>query len=117
MQHSRLFILDDTPASFQPLVRVIDNFARNHKLGVVFEGRVGGGQLLVCGFELPAMTKDPAARQLLASLYEYVGSAAFKPAQALGADLLEKLFVPKFANNLQELGAKIRADSQAPEYA
>ena len=94
-------------------LQVIDNFARNHKLGVVFEGRVGRGQLLVCGFDLPAMTKDPAARQLLASLYAYVGSAAFKPTQEFSGDLLEKLFVPKFANKLQELGATIRADSQA----
>ena len=58
------------------------------------------------------MTKDPAARQLLASLYAYVGSAAFKPAQELSGDLLEKLFVPKFAQQAaDELGAKIRADS------
>ena len=33
MQRSRLFILDDTPAAYRPIVQVIDNFARNHKLG------------------------------------------------------------------------------------
>ena len=27
-------ILDDTPAEFRPIVQVIDNFARNHKLGL-----------------------------------------------------------------------------------
>jgi hypothetical protein len=41
MQHSWLFSLDGTPADYRPVVQVIDNFARNHKLGVVFEGRVG----------------------------------------------------------------------------
>ena len=116
MQRSRVFILDDTASGYRPLVQVIDNFARNHKLGVVFEGRVGSGQLLVCGFDLPNMTKDPAARQLLSSLYSYAGSTAFKPTQELGVGLLDKLFVPKFANKLQELGGKIRADSQAPDY-
>jgi hypothetical protein len=116
MQRSRLFILDDTASDYRPLVQVIDNFARNHKLGVVFEGRAGSGQLLVCGFDLPNMTNDPAARQLLSSLYSYVGSAAFKPTPELGVELLEKLFVPKFANKLQELGGKIRADSHAPDY-
>ena len=118
MQRSRLFILDDTTPAYRPVLQVIDNFARNHKLGVVFEGRAGRGQLLACGLELPAMTKDPAARQLLASLYAYVGSAAFKPTQELSDELLEKLFQPTFANKLRALGATIRADSKAGgEYA
>jgi hypothetical protein len=112
LQRSRLFILDDTPAAYRPLVQVIDNFARNHKLGLVFEGRAGTGRLLVCGIDLPALPKDPAARQLLASLYAYAGSAAFAPHQELEAGLLEGLFVPKYANKLQELGAKVRADSE-----
>jgi hypothetical protein len=92
MQHSRLFILDETPAACRPLVEVIDNFARNHKLGLVFEGRAGGGQLLVCGLDLLHTAKDPAARQMLASLYAYAASADFNPDQVLDAALLERLF-------------------------
>jgi len=79
----------------------------------MFEGRVGRGELLVSGFNLPHLTNDPAAQQLLASLYAYVGSTNFKPATSLDLSLLENLFAPKFANRLQELGAKIHADSQA----
>jgi hypothetical protein len=115
MQRSRVFILDSTPADYRPLVQVIDNFARNHKLGVVFEGRVGAGQLLVCGLNLTDTTKDPAVRQWLTSLYTYAGSAKFKPAQELDAGLLDDLFVPKFTNQLQRLGATVHADSQASE--
>ena len=48
LDHSRSFILDDTSADFRPVVMVIDNFARNHKLGAIFEARVGKGRLLVC---------------------------------------------------------------------
>jgi len=92
MQRSRLFVLDDTPAGYRPTLEVIDNFARNQKLGVVFEGRVGRGQLLVCGLDLRHQDKDPAARQLLASLYAYTGSAAFRPSQELGVNMLEELF-------------------------
>jgi len=116
MQRSRLFILDPTPAEARPLVGVIDNFARNHKLGLIFEGRAGGGQLLVCGLDLPHLTKDPAGRQLLASLYAYVGSAAFNPTQVIEAGLLEGWFVPKYKSKLQALGAEIRADSQVADY-
>jgi hypothetical protein len=117
MQRSRLFILDGTPPAYRPVLQVIDNFARNYKLGVLFEGRVGRGQFLACGFDLPAMKKDPAAGQLLASLYAYAGSAAFKPTQQFSDDVLENLFVPKFANKLQALGATIRADSQENDHA
>ena len=113
MQRSRLFILDETPATYRPTLQVIDNFERNHKLGIVFEGRAGKGQLLVCGLDLPSQTKRPEARQLLASLYAYVGSAAFKPVQEFSKEALEKLFAPKFDNKLEQLGAKIRAESQA----
>ena len=111
MQRSRLFILDDTAATYRPTLQVIDNFARNHKLGVVFEGRVGKGQLLVCGFDLPAMTRDLAARQFLASLYAYLGSPAFRPAQELGGDFLEGLFVS--TSKLEKLHAHIRGQPGA----
>ena len=111
MQHSRLFILDETPAAYRPTLQVIDNFERNHKLGVVFEGRVGKGQLLVCGLDLPGQTKAPAARQLLASLYAYVGSAAFKPEQEFSDEALEKLWRQP-ANKLQQLRATVCADNQ-----
>lgn len=115
MQRSRVFVLDDAPTDYRPLVQVIDNFARNHKLGVVFEGRVGDGQLLVCGLNLADAPKDSAVRQWLKSLYVYAGSAKFKPVQELDTNLLEHLFAPQFANQLQALGAKIHADSQASE--
>jgi len=47
MQHSRSSPRQHA-GDYGPLVKVIDNFARNHKLGVMFEGRVGNGRLLVC---------------------------------------------------------------------
>ena len=58
IQNSRSLILDDTPADFRPLVQVIDNFARNHKLGSVFEARVGKGKLLVCAIDLTSELAD-----------------------------------------------------------
>jgi len=115
MQRSRVFVLDDTPADYRPLVQVIDNFARNDKLGVVFEGRVGAGQLLVCGLNLSEAATDPAVRQWLTSLYGYAGSAKFQPVAELNTSLLDHLFVSESANQLEALGAKIHADSEAGE--
>jgi hypothetical protein len=93
LDKSRSVMLDSTPPNFRPIVQVIDNFARNGKLGNLFEARVGRGRLLVCTIDLPGLAeKSPAARQLLRSLYGYAGSSAFQPASELAPALLESLF-------------------------
>lgn len=94
-QPSRAFILNDTPAGFRPIIQVMDDFHRNHKLGAVFETRVGEGRLLVCSFDLESdLDKRPAARQLLHSLLAYMHGDAFRPAAALDPAVLEKLLNP-----------------------
>jgi len=70
---------------------VIDNFERNHKLGLVFETRVGNGALLVCAIDLPGHQDKPEARQLYHSLLRYAASDAFAPATELDIDLLNKM--------------------------
>ena len=93
LQRSRSIILDDTPAGFRPIVQVIDNFSRNHKMGNVFEARVGKGSLLVCSIDLSRdLDQRPAARQLLASILSYMKSEAFRPRAALDAGAIAKMF-------------------------
>jgi hypothetical protein len=118
LQNSRSVILDDAPATFRPIVQVIDNFARNHKLGNLLEARVGKGQLLICTIDLPKLAaKEPAARQLLKSLYDYVGSDAFQPSRELGEELLDKLFAPTTSGTMYNLGASVAyADSEQKNY-
>jgi len=95
LQNSRTINLNDTPATFRPIVEAIDNFARNNKLGNLFEARVQEGSLLVCTIDLPRIAdKMPAAKQLLKSLYAYVGSSSFAPSQELETAWLDKLFSP-----------------------
>ena len=92
VKNSRPIILDDTPDGYRPLVQAIDNFERNHKLGLIFETRVGRGKMLVCAVDLLGHQDKPEARQLLHSLLRYLGSAAFAPKAELDRDLLKKLF-------------------------
>jgi hypothetical protein len=87
-------ILAGTPDSFRPIVQVIDNLARNEKLGLVFEAKVGSGSLLVVACDLFALLGQPEARQLLASLLAYAGSDAFAPRQALTPDRLDTFLRP-----------------------
>ncbi|MCX7008784.1 MAG: hypothetical protein NTY53_16310, partial [Kiritimatiellaeota bacterium] len=60
---ARPLILDTLPKDFRPIVQVVDNFARLHRLGLVFEARVGPGRLLVCACDLLTLEKQPEARQ------------------------------------------------------
>ncbi len=83
MMKSRPLILDSMPPDFRPIVQIIDNFERAHRLGVVLEARVGTGRLLICTIDLPGQQDKPEARQLLHSLLNYMQSARFAPVQTL----------------------------------
>jgi len=91
VRNSRALILDATPADYRPIVQVIDNFERNHKLGILMETRVGKGSMLVCTIELQKIKDQPEARQLLNSLLQYMASDAFAPQHELDPGLLKTL--------------------------
>ncbi|MHC4442427.1 MAG: sugar-binding domain-containing protein [Planctomycetota bacterium] len=77
---ARPIILDNTPPDYRPIVQVIDNFERNHKMGIIFEAKVGKGKLLICSSDLLGLKDRPEARQMLHSLLAYMASSSFKPA-------------------------------------
>jgi hypothetical protein len=91
VKNSRPIILDETPADYRPIIHAIDNFARNHKLGLLFEAKVGRGKLLVCASDLPALQAHPEARQRMHGLLRYVGSDRFQPAQSLNGETLKNI--------------------------
>lgn len=97
-ENSAAFILNDTPAAFRPIVHVIDDYHRNHKLGAVFETKAGPGRLLVSAFDLVnGLDTRPAARQLRRSLLDYMASPRFDPQAALPAATLDALLAPAAA--------------------
>ncbi len=91
-EKSRIFILDAAPTAYRPLVQVIDNFARNHRIGTIFEVKVGEGSLLVNGYDLRNMLQKPEARQLHSCLLHYLSSEAFRPNTVLSLQVLDDLF-------------------------
>jgi hypothetical protein len=119
LEGSRSVILDDTPASFRPIVQVMDNFVRNQKIGNLFEARVGPGRLMVCTLNLLGnLDKRPAARQFLVSLYGYLASERFQPREELTLPVLNKILAPAVCRGtLARLHAKVvEADSQDREH-
>jgi hypothetical protein len=80
LQLGTALILDDLPAELRPLIQPIDTWFENRRLGVLLEARVGHGKLVISSLDLSCNQEDrPAARQLLSSLYAYMGGAQFNP--------------------------------------
>jgi hypothetical protein len=84
-------ILDDTPADYKPLIQTIDNFVRNHKLGMIFETKYGKGSALICAIDLLNLQDKPEARQLYYSILNYVKSDKFSPGKEITRDVLHKI--------------------------
>lgn len=90
---SKSVVLDGLGAT--PIVRVIDNFNRNHSLANVFEAKVGRGRLLFSAIDLTSdLAHRPAARQLRASLLSYLRGDSFQPHAELSPAHLRALVAP-----------------------
>lgn len=79
LKQSYPLILDSTTADYRPVIQMIDNIDRNHKLGIVMEYAVGNGRILICMSDLDAASEYPEGRQFYRSLLEYMDSSAFSP--------------------------------------
>ncbi len=72
-------ILDNMDKEYKPIVQVIDNIERNHKLGLIFEFQIGKGKLLVCMSNLEKTTQYPEGRAFYQSILRYMHSDKFCP--------------------------------------
>lgn len=93
MRASRPLILNSLPKSYRPLIQVIDNIERNHKLGILFELAVGKGKILVCMTDLSRILQYPEGNQYRIALLRYMKSDSFLPVQKVGWKELNDLFV------------------------
>jgi hypothetical protein len=97
-------VLDNLPVDYHPIVQVIDNIERNHRLGLVFEFAVGKGKLLVCMADLEKVTERVEGRQFYFSLLKYMHSPNFAPTTSYDIDtLLHFLHQPVKERKLEEL--------------
>ena len=108
-RNSRPMILNATRGEYRPLIQVVDNIERNHKLGLVFEFAVGKGKLLVCMTDLRAIAGTPEGNQFRTSLLRYMKSDAFHPTEQLAWKELDALFHTDI-NQRQIIGVKNESD-------
>ena len=86
--HSESAVLDGTSEGFRPIVQVIDNCERNHKLGLLYESRFSNGKLLVCTCRIGEIIERPEVQHFVRSLLDYAHSDSFDPTFTLTAEEL-----------------------------
>jgi beta-galactosidase len=84
-------------------------------LGLVIEGKVGAGKIVVCGMDLTRDASDPVSRQLRKSLIDYMTSKKFTPATELTGHEIQSLFAQPNETKLRGVRS-IRADSEQGGY-
>ena len=86
-------VMDDFPHEFRPLVYIIDDWFKNRKLGMLFEGKVGKGKLMVCSADLETdLANRPSVAQFRQSLLEYMASDKFNPQSEVDVQALRGIF-------------------------
>jgi len=101
---SHPFILDNTGKDYRPIVQVIDNVERNHKLGLIFEFQVGNGKLLVCMADLEHAASYPEGRAFYRSVMEYMLSPDFAPKTKITLEDFQRLMTtPVIEGKIGEL--------------
>jgi len=92
MEGTNAFVLDGTLLGFRSLIQVIDDFHRNHRLGLVIEAQVAKGRLSVPPLPLMEnLTGRSVTRQLYSSLLGYARSKSFNPASRLSVECIREL--------------------------
>ena len=89
---SRPLIMDTMSEGFKPLVQVIDNVERNHRLGLLFEFSVGKGKMFVCMSDLSQQMSHPECRHLYDCIINYMKSDSFCPKSRVSVTSLKHLF-------------------------
>ena len=93
MSHSNAILLDSIAGRIQPIVRVIDDWYKARRLGLLFECKVGTGKLLVSDINLLSdAEKRPEAKQFLYSLKNYIVSSKFNPTLDINATKISNLY-------------------------
>ena len=104
IKESHPLVLDNFAKDYKPIVQVIDNIERNHKLGLVMEWKVGAGKLLICMSDLEKAAEYPEGRAFYESVLWYMRSPEFNPQSEISiADLKKTLKEEPRKLSLKEL--------------
>ena len=93
IMNSSLSILDDV--KIDPIVQMIDNFERNHLLGLIYELQVNESKILICTSPLENIKNSSPAQWLQYSLIKYMEGEDFNPQRIIDINSLQGIFSSK----------------------
>ncbi len=70
--NSRPMILDDYEREYSPIVQVVDNWDRNHKLGLIYEVPESDGNAIICASDLFSCKENVEVKALFESILSYL---------------------------------------------
>ena len=79
-------ILDHFAEPVEPIVWTIDTPHRCHRLGLLFELKVGKGKVMVCTTTCPSLQEKQPRNLLLKGIFEYMASDEFQPQTECGLE-------------------------------
>ena len=103
------------PRGLEPIVRLIDDWFTARPLGLVVEGKIGSGNVIICGFDLTRDADDPVSRQMRSSLLDYMALRKFAPKTELTAEQIRGLITEPKPSALRSVHG-IKADSDREGY-
>lgn len=109
VRNARPLILNATRHEYKPLIQVVDNVERNHKLGLLFEFAVDKGKVLVCMSNLEAIRNTPEGQQFSNAILSYMKSGEFSPTERLTSQQLHQILTSDVKKN-EIVGVKNQSD-------
>lgn len=91
VRNSRALILNTLPKNYRPLVHVVDNVERNHKLGLLVDLKVGDGKILICPTNLEAIVNTPEGEAYKEAVMAFAASEEFAPQTEVSIEDIEIL--------------------------
>lgn len=92
MNRQKPILMDKLPSALQPIVQPIDTWFLSRKLGMLFEAKVGKGNVLFTTLPLSADSPYPAVEQMTYAIYKYMNSSSFRPSVKVKPSALNALF-------------------------
>lgn len=93
IKNSQAMQLNDLPHELQPSIQLIDTWFEARRLALLFEGKIDKGKIIVTSIDFQSNLENRlAARQLYASLLQYMTSKNFVPATEITIESLQSLY-------------------------
>jgi beta-galactosidase len=115
LQGARGINLENFPKKIQPIVQPIDEWNRNYKLALIFECKVGKGELLVCSADIERnLDERISARQLRYSLLKYMNSESFVPEITVNMETIKTLMFDTLI--MKKASVKVKSEAVSERF-